>query len=325
MIKQYLQNFYQSMVRIKQATTKGVFLAYLLLTIVIGVLVGIGMSAVGLVPPVLIKVITAYGTALGSLAGILIGALAATLVAKGKNSLTYFKQVFSTRRVRIVVPSLSLLTILLFALIMGTVTVVSAKSDFVSIPLTPYMGKLVLTDPLHDNSLGYHWTASPLDSAGCVFTTAGYKVSARQSNSYESCFARQTNFSTFAYQADVVFVQGAGGGLIFLDGDTGYNVAFDSVGQFLLFTFNPLNHQQDLLAQGYPTGYIGYNRRITVTLIVKSDTIEVYLGRYCVTCNSPIVRRLPSHGAIGVFALIENGQPESQTDVLFENVEVWNL
>ncbi len=325
MIKQYLQKLVQSIVRIKQATTKGVFLTYLLLTVVIGVLVGIGMSAVGLFPQFLIKIITAYGTVFGSLIGILIGVLATSLVAKGKNSLAYFKQVLSTRRIRIVVPSLSLLTVLLFALIMGTVTVMSAKSDFVSIPLTPYMGKLVLTDPLHNNGLGYHWTASPLDSAGCVFTTAGYKVSATQSNPYQSCFARQTDFSTFAYQADVVFIQGAGGGIIFQDGNTAYNVAFDNVGQFLLFTFNPLDQQQDTLVQGYPTGYIGYDRRITITLIVKSDTIEVYLGRYCVTCNSPVVRRSPSHGAISVFALIENGQPESQTDVLFENVQVWNL
>jgi len=58
MIKQYLQKIVRSIVRIKQVTTKGVFLTYLLLTVVIGVLVGIGMSAVGLFPQFLVKIIT---------------------------------------------------------------------------------------------------------------------------------------------------------------------------------------------------------------------------------------------------------------------------
>jgi len=325
MIKRYRQKISQSIIQIRQAITQDVFIMYVLLTVMIGVLVGIGMSAMGLLPQFLIKIITAYWGTLGPFIGILIGAVATNLIAKGKNSIAHFKQVLPTHRIRIVVPALSLLTVLLFAWIMGTMTVISAKTDFASIPLTPYMSKLVLTDPLHDNSLGYHWTSSSLNSSGCIFTKAGHKVSATLSNPYQSCIAQKTNFSTFAYQADMVFVQGANGGIIFRDGYTGYYVAFDSVGQFLLFTYDPLSQQQDTLVQSYPTGYIGYDQRITMTLIVKSDTIEVYLGQHCVTCKSPIVRRSPSHGAIGVFSLIEKGQPESQTDALFENVQVWNL
>jgi len=252
----------------------------------------------------------------------LVGALAVGLVGKGKDLIAYLKQNLPTRRIQITVGLLSVITVVLCSFVAATV----ARSNYVSIPLTPYMGKLALTDPLQNNSLGYRWTPSPLDSAGCTFTQAGYKVIAKQLHSYQSCFAEQTNFSAFAYQADMVFLQGSGGGIIFRDGNTAYNATIDITGQFILFTFNPLDQQQDTLVQGFPTGYIGYNKRITLTLVVKSETIEVYLGTLCVTCNQQtIVRRTPSYGPIGVFALIENGQPETQTEVLFENVQVWNL
>lgn len=48
MIKQGFQKLVQWTNRIRQATTKGVIIAYLLFTVVLGILAGIGMSAFNL-------------------------------------------------------------------------------------------------------------------------------------------------------------------------------------------------------------------------------------------------------------------------------------
>lgn len=324
MVKQYIQRTIQSVLRIKQAITKRVFIAFIFFTVLFGILTGIGMSAYDLLPKYLTKIITAYWVVLGPFIGALVGVLGASLIIQWKRFFAYLRQSLPTRHIQITVISLSFLTVIVCSSVIGIVTVLSRRSDFVSIPLTSYIGKLVFIDPMHDNHLGYNWTAAPTANAACVFTAAGYQVTVSQPHTYQYCVAKQTDFSTFAYQADMIFVNGSGGGIVFYDGETAYNVLVDNTGQFILFTYGP-GQDQDTLARSYPFSYISYHQRMTITLVVKPTMIEVYLDSICVTCNKPVLRRTPSHGAIGVLAAIEDGQPDTQTEVLFENVQVWKL
>jgi hypothetical protein len=80
----------------------------------------------------------------------------------------------------------------------------------------PFSDKLVLNDPLHDNSKGNSWE----NNANCNFTDKGYIASDSQQNTYQSCLAAGTaNFRNFTYEVEMTITKGDCGGLIFRSDD----------------------------------------------------------------------------------------------------------
>src|SRR2546421_147459 len=127
MIRQGFQKLVQGINRIRQATTKGVIFAYLLFTVALGILAGIGMSAFNLLPSFFTKLFSTYWSVFGPIIGVLVGVLAVGLVGKGKNLIAYLKQNLPTRRIQITVGLLSILTVILCSFVTAAV----ARSNYV--------------------------------------------------------------------------------------------------------------------------------------------------------------------------------------------------
>ena len=79
----------------------------------------------------------------------------------------------------------------------------------------PYGGTLELNDPLSDNSKGYKWDETTDYARGaCQFKDAAYHASILQRND-EYCTAEATSFANFAFQVNLIIVNGDGGGIMF--------------------------------------------------------------------------------------------------------------
>src|SRR5205807_5786095 len=78
------------------------------------------------------------------------------------------------------------------------------------------VGTPALNDSLLDNNKGNNWDVTPTaGGSGCAFTGGAYHAIELHKGFFSTCFAQDTNFSNFSYEAQMTFVSGDQGGIAF--------------------------------------------------------------------------------------------------------------
>lgn len=190
-----------------------------------------------------------------------------------------------------------------------------------NMPYAPFRGTLVLDDPLHDNSQGYRWPEMDADSYSCAFADGTYhsKTTPRY---YNRCIAQNTDFTNFAYEAQMTILAGDCGALLFRVNNSMGNYYFFRVcqdGTYALFL--DTGNQGPSLIKPASHGAIktGLNQTNLLAVVANGPLLDLYVNQQHV---DSISESTYSHGGIGVAA---SGVLGHSTEVMFSNVRVWKL
>lgn len=190
----------------------------------------------------------------------------------------------------------------------------------------PFSNKLVLNDPLVDNSKGVNWDNDQAN--GCFFSGSAYHVVDSQANSYGTCAANSANYTDFTFQVEMVIKSGndgAGGGLIFRadnansryyrlyidkDGNYGILVSVDTTG-----TNGNARDLKDGVASQFSTGLGQTN---TIAVVAHGEQIAFYVNQQLI---ATVTDSTYTHGQIGFTANTQTGT----TEAVYTNAKVWQL
>ncbi len=180
---------------------------------------------------------------------------------------------------------------------------------------TPSLSSTLITQD------GANWSNyNAVSGGGCAFTGNALHASVFQSHTYVPCFAQVSNFSNFAFQAQMTIQQGDGGGLVFRANETNAQLYLLRVSHDGLFgisvsrdskTITPiLDDSSAAIKTGTQTNL--------VTVIARNSTIYIYINKQFVATVDDTTY---SAGEIGVFAY-DNTEG---TDVAFNDANIWTL
>lgn len=191
----------------------------------------------------------------------------------------------------------------------------------------PFSDKLILNDPLVDNSKGVNWDNDK--DNGCFFSGSAYHVVDDQKGTYNTCAANKTDYSNFTFEVEMEIKQGdsnAYGGVIFrannttfkyyrlyvgLEGDYGLLASVDSTGTN--------GNARDLKDGTAPQFNTGLGQTNTIGVVARGNQITIYINRQLIaTVNDSTY----TEGQIGVTASSYSG---SKTEVVYTNAKVWQL
>ena len=233
-----------------------------------------------------------------------------------------------------------LLTVLLVALIAGSGLIyygavyqpgqvhvqatATAEAQATAAARNPYTsgGKLALSDPLRDNSKGYNWDEDPTN---CHFVGGTYHAVAPNPRYSDYCVAQSTDFSDFAFEAQMQIIQGDGGGLLFRVGNTA------GVNKFYAFYINQDGSYGVSMANGSSyTGLTsstssaikqGLNQTNLIAIVAQGGIFNLYVNNQQIATISD---NTFSQGRIG-FIASTFGSNGHATEVIFTNARVWSL
>lgn len=210
--------------------------------------------------------------------------------------------------------------------ISATATVSANATATVVASHYPFSSRLVLDDPLYDNSHGNQWDESADSTGGrCQFTEGTYRASEGQPGYYYSCFAAKTDFSNFTYEVKMKIITGDAGALLFRAdvANSKYyylEVRQDGYYEFDLFTSG--DHYQKLTSGSITSAvsgyYTGLNQNDVIGVVAQGSTLQFYANgqRFAQVTDSTY-----SHGTIGVAGEDDN----NSTDVAYTDARVWTL
>jgi hypothetical protein len=174
-----------------------------------------------------------------------------------------------------------------------------------------------INDPLSSQDAN-NWDTYKTTNYGCVFTGGAYHVYALQPV-VTQCFMHASNFSNFAFQAQMTIIRGDGVGLIFraTSVNSSYRFRIGIDGTYDLFItskgINPI-----ISTVHIPAINTGSNQPNVLAVIAIGSTIYLYVNRQPLG----IVRDSTfSSGEIGLFAV----NFSNPTDVAFSYAKVWAL
>jgi Domain of Unknown Function (DUF1080) len=199
----------------------------------------------------------------------------------------------------------------------------------------PFSNKLVLDDPLVDNSKGVNWDDNPI--GGCFFAGSAYHVVDSQAGTYNVCAATGTDYKDFTFQVQMVIKSGddstaisTGGGLIFRADEANakyYRLSISQQGFYdLLATTDGTGANARSMDHGTASQFAtGLGQTNTIAVVVRGDQISFYINDQLVTPQS-ITDTAYTHGQIGFMA---DGPllpfDPLTTEVLYTNLKVWQL
>ncbi len=210
-------------------------------------------------------------------------------------------------------------------------------------PYSTQQGKLVIDDPLRDNSQGHGWE----EGGSCQFSHNAYHI-LMQSGYSHTCRALSTHFTNFTYQVDVSFLkgqQGASGGTgsavdIFFRGTTSQSLPDSVNGYYFTVYMNgayylhicqgytntgSINCGQTLFpTNGVGTGFAssfhqGLHATNTLAITAQGKTFNAYINGQRVLGPVNDDNNTYSGGTIGLGA----SAGDNDTDVAFTNARVW--
>jgi eukaryotic-like serine/threonine-protein kinase len=198
----------------------------------------------------------------------------------------------------------------------------NATATFVANPYPPNSGTLALFDPLKDNSKGHRWDETTYSGGGrCQFTGGTYHAAEGTKNTFNPCFANNTTFGNFAYQAEVTILKGDCGGLVFRADSTNFKWYIFEVcqdGRYDIFLFSG-NAGKYLVNQTTNASIkTGLKQTNVIAVVAKGGTIQVYVNN---TSVDTVVDNSFSQGKFGVLA----DEYNNATEVAFANMKVWTL
>jgi hypothetical protein len=211
----------------------------------------------------------------------------------------------------------------------GATATLTAQGDNVTATATAYSSLLAqitggnsnLNDPLLDNSAGNQWdTTTNTTSSACIFNGTDYEIDENQPGYLQPCFAEATNFTNFAYQADIVIDNGTEAGLAFCANSAKgsyYLFRYDIYGNYALDLYTSSGQATTLLTGTDVTDIsTGLSQSNTLSVIVFKGTISLYANQVYL---ASISNKTLTSGMIG-FAALDGSVP---TKAEFSNAQVW--
>ena len=170
----------------------------------------------------------------------------------------------------------------------------------------------------------YNWDVNDTtDGGGCGFNAGTYHSTLFSKNFYFPCFARASNFSNFAFQAQMTINQGDEGGLVFRGNSNTdlaqyYLFSITQMGGYRLVVSKDDTHNTTLAEDASTAIKTGIGQLNTLAVVAKGSTLYLYINKQYVGSASDGTY---SSGMLGVFA----SDASTNTDVSFSNAEVWAL
>ncbi len=203
-------------------------------------------------------------------------------------------------------------------------------------PYAPQQSKLVLQDPLKDNSRGSGWEEKSNQYGLCGFAGNGYHTGVP--NGYGGqCFARNTDFDNFTYEIHMKFVKGtiqdpnvaqASGATIDFRASSD-TAKFYELTIFMngLYDLGICDLSRNTCAQTIPPNtfcckkaasfHPGLNKSNTIAIVADQATLTIYINGQRVL--GPVNDTTYTSGLIGVGA--DGGSAESEVE--FSDLKVW--
>jgi hypothetical protein len=184
----------------------------------------------------------------------------------------------------------------------------------------PGKGTLALYDPLIDNSEGNDW----YDNGYCSFTYGNYQASETTAQMFQTCTARNTNFTDFAYEVQMEIINGYGGGIIFRADNTSsqfyyWRISMNGTYSLLRYVDSEGTHAKTLKTGSISAFHIGLNQQNLIAVVAKGNKINLYINKHFLISVKDATY---SSGQIGMTAESTAGD---LTEVLYSNATVWNL
>lgn len=192
--------------------------------------------------------------------------------------------------------------------------------------LYPYGGTLVFSDPLRDNSQGHQWlVASDSYGGNCEFTGGAYHISASIDSPYAYSCGTATDFSNFAFEAQMTILKGDAGGFYFRlnpTNDKDYEFLVSQYGRYGLWRDDSsLSFQTFVDWAPNPVINRGLGQTNLIAVVANGNTITAYVNNVKV---ASVTDSAYSHGRIRFVAnpLSKGGH---STEVAFSNAKMWKF
>lgn len=189
----------------------------------------------------------------------------------------------------------------------------------------PFSNKLVLDDPLTNDSHAsqYGWET---DGTNCFFANGSYHAVSNHVNYYYTCGAARSNFANFTFQVQMTIKQGgngAEGGLFFrgVENNSQYYILFvDTQGNFDFdISVNSKGANDRTLQRGQLANFLtGFNQVNTLGVVANGSQISLYVN------GKKEFQLTDTTYALGQLGFIAS-YGSSNTDVIFNNIKVWQL
>ena len=204
-----------------------------------------------------------------------------------------------------------------------TLAVTAATTTAGNTPYGSYNGTLVLNDPLHDNSQGYHWQEGSDSNGSCTFTSGGYRVKSQNGGYFYPCSAQNTDYSNFVFEVQMKIMQGDCGAILFRVNSTVtsfyyYRVCQDGSSALFLYT----NNSGTTVIASHPASGIhaGLNQSNLLAIVAQGSTLMMYINHQQTDSTSD---NTYSHGEI---SFVADGYPNNHpTEVVYSNAKLWKF
>ncbi|HEU5227516.1 MAG TPA: protein kinase [Ktedonobacteraceae bacterium] len=193
-----------------------------------------------------------------------------------------------------------------------------------AIPYPPYQGKLVLNDPLHDNTRGYNWDRGytrGADGTSCTFIDNAYHVIEINKGRIYYCTETKIPVRDFALQVDMTIISGDLGGIVFrLQGNRYYFFRIGQDGSYFLKMYTDGATGAGLVLVQGKSKIIntGLKKPNTLAIVVRGSSFTLYINNTSIGAAQDTSY---SQGSLGLVAEAETGA----TEVAFSNIKIWAL
>jgi hypothetical protein len=193
----------------------------------------------------------------------------------------------------------------------------------------PFSNKLVLDDPMVDNSKGVNWDND--QKTGCFFSGSAYHVVQAKSGFYNTCAAVNSDYSNFTFETEMVIKSGgdgsggASGGLLFRaeEGNNKYyRLSIDTNGSYFILVIvdsTGTNGNARIMKQGTASSFLtGLGQTNNLAIVANGSEYTFYVNKQKV---DSFIDSTYTHGQIGFDA----DYGTSSTELVFTNTKVWQL
>lgn len=200
----------------------------------------------------------------------------------------------------------------------------SLKPDQPNPYALPAGRRLVLNDPLRDQSSGVNWQEGSNDQqARCVFKDSTYVVVEPVGGLFHPCIAQLTDYRNCAYEVEMTIRSGDFGGVLFRCEDSYdircylFRLHVDGSYWFYRFVDHSIEHAQ-LLDTGRVSAFqkgVGKTNRVAV--VALNDVFTLYVNEQKVATLHDTGY---THGQIGVLA---GSMEQGPSETWFQQARVW--
>lgn len=188
-------------------------------------------------------------------------------------------------------------------------------------------GRLVLNDPLVDNSQGHAWSEGiNALHARCYFSNGAYYSSQPNAGYFHSCMGQATDLTNFVLEVQITLLSGDYEGIVFRvnpgNPNQYYYFSVDQKGNYILRRSMDANASDTVIINQGPSSAItiGQNQTNTLAVVANFGNITLYVNQQKVAETSD---NNFAHGIIGF--LVGNDGTDAVAVAQFRNVRIWQI